>query len=82
VDGSGVVASIASAIKSHTEAKLESKLEVMGEEKLKTCSVCACHLPLKIWVPIDFLHVTPELETALSEANPNCWQLTKELTPA
>jgi hypothetical protein len=26
-----------------------------GESALKTCDVCNCHLPLKIWIPLEHL---------------------------
>jgi hypothetical protein len=69
------VEAVAEAILRHVESKSSLKLQVPNESELHTCSACWCHLPLKVWVPAEFLKPKPEVETALRGANPNCWQL-------
>ena len=40
-----------------------------GESALKTCGICNCHLPLKIWIPLE--HIGAEGMPA------HCWVTTE-----
>jgi hypothetical protein len=77
---------IAEVIKSQIEKKNELKLEVKGEENLHTCSICYCHLPTKIWTPIE--HILSAMPAPMIEKfkrdQPKCWILDelKTLNPA
>lgn len=69
----------AEVIKAQIEKKNELKLSVQGEEKLQTCLACWCHLPLKIWTPIE--HVVENTPTSMIEklrqVKPDCWQISE-----
>lgn len=63
---------IAAAIKRQVDAKQKMKLEVQNESKLGACSVCECHLGLKVWVPLaHILNHTPD--SVMKDFPPNCW---------
>lgn len=73
----GFVASLITkpiAMAIHDQRKLKNDLEmkVHGEDDLHTCAVCTCHLPLKVWVPIQFIqkHTSSDL---LREFPDYCW---------
>lgn len=67
-----LTAAVANAILVQRRKKLEMKLTVEGEENLHTCSACDCHLPLKVWVPIDVVADRTSKET-LKELPDFCW---------
>lgn len=78
--GFAPVERIAEIIKAQVEKKNEFKLEVKGEENLHTCSLCFCHLPTKIWTPIEHIASgtpSPMIEKFRRE-QPKCW-IVKEL---
>lgn len=72
---------IARAILEQRREKNRLGRKVVGEEELHTCTVCDCHLPLKVWVP---------LETILDRTHPDiqkefpayCWIHTEQKPPA
>lgn len=60
---------VAAAILQHEKTKSELSLKVENEGALKTCAVCKCHLPLKVWVPQK--HLT---DTTSADQFPDfCW---------
>lgn len=64
---------IAKAIHDQRREKLQLGLRVDGEERLHTCAVCDCHLPLKVWVPFQTIaDRTPEHQW--QEFPAWCWQ--------
>ena len=75
-----VAASVAEVILAQRRAKLDLKLEVDREKDLHTCQICLCHLPLKIWVPLNVIleRITQE---ELKQFPAYCWMNT-ETTPA
>lgn len=75
--GFAPVERIAEIIKARVEKKNELKLEVKGEENLHTCSLCFCHLPTKVWTPIEHIisgTPSPMIEKFKRE-QPKCWIL-------
>lgn len=62
-------AALASAILEQTRLKTGLGLRVEGESELKSCDICGCHLPLKVWVPFEHLDT--------EGFPPHCW-ITKE----
>lgn len=70
---------LADTIRSYIEVKNHIGLRVFGEEKLGTCDVCQCNLPLKVHVPIVHIHAHTSDDT-ISKFPSNCW-ITKELKP-
>jgi hypothetical protein len=73
--GFAPVERIAEIIKAQVEKKNELKLEVKGEENLHMCSLCFCHLPTKIWTPIEHIisgTPAPMIEKFRRE-QPKCW---------
>ncbi len=53
-DGSALTESVANAIKEQVALKSHLELKVHGEKGLKTCNICQCYLPLKIFVPLSY----------------------------
>lgn len=82
--GSRLTESIAEQIKIQMEKKSEIKVSVEGEEKLHTCQLCLCHLPLKIHVPLKtILNRTPDaMLESFKENAPWCWMNTEQKNPA
>lgn len=71
---------IASAILEQRRQKTEMSLEVISETELHTCSVCACHLPLKVWVPMKT--IANRTHPKLVEKFPDfCWMKTENNEP-
>ena len=63
--------SVASAIKKQVELKNSIGLRTLGMKSLKTCQLCSCYLPLKIFVPLENLGVD---EKEATEQFPSyCW---------
>jgi len=59
--GFSITAEIAKTIHEQVEQKNHLSLRVEGEDKLFSCNVCLCHLPLKVQVPFDTIAArTPE----------------------
>lgn len=58
-----VTAVVAEAILEQRRAKTNLALKVENEDKLQTCSVCECDLPLKVWVPISVLQKRTDQQT-------------------
>lgn len=71
VPGGILPESIASAIKRQVQLKNEIGLKTEGMKDLRTCELCTCYLPLKIFVPLENLGVD---EKEASEQFPEfCW---------
>lgn len=67
-----VSAFVATAVMNERRAKAQLELRVTHEEMLGTCDVCLCHLPTKIWIPIEvILHRTSE--EVWNQLPPHCW---------
>lgn len=71
-----VTGEVAKAILEQRREKLNLGLKVSGEDKLFTCAVCKCHLPLKVWVPMDVIMGRTEPET-LKNFPDWCWMKTE-----
>lgn len=70
--------SIAMAMRDQLAAKAKIGLELSNEAKLHVCKNCGCCIPLKVWVPIQFVrdHTSAEKMSGFHE---KCW-IRKELT--
>ena len=69
------IESVAEFVRRQIEKKHELNLSVEAEQNLETCDQCWCHLPLKVWCPIDHMKENtpqPMLEKIKSNA-PYCW---------
>jgi hypothetical protein len=69
---------IARAIHGQREERRKLGRVVVGEEKLQTCAICACHLALKVDVGIEHIVSHASNET-LKQLPAWCWQV-KEAT--
>jgi len=49
--GNAVESKIAAEILEQTSLRKKLNLVVPGESDLRSCELCGCHLPLKVWVP-------------------------------
>lgn len=67
----------AKALREYLAAKNQMSLYTPLDGELGMCKACGCHLPLKIWCPIEHFreNVTAEVESKLREYNPKCWGL-------
>jgi hypothetical protein len=72
-----ITGGIAAAIKAQTELRNHLELHTQHDDKLLTCSACACPLPLKVWTPLQFISDHLERDVYI-ELDQNCWIL-KEL---
>ena len=65
------------ATKRLIEVKTRLKMRVAGEELLHTCSLCRCHLPTKVHVPmVHIRRYQPEsVRDAIRAGKKDCWQL-------
>lgn len=68
----GAAGVVAEAIRLHLHFKDSADVWVEDEDKLGTCDVCLCHLPLKVWCPIEHIknHTT---ESQLEHFPDFCW---------
>jgi len=73
--GSVITESIASAIKAQMELKNQMGLKTDGIKSLHSCLNCGCHLPLKIFIPLDKLGNTDE---DLKKFPAHCWMKTEK----
>lgn len=67
---------VAQLLRAWSEEKNKMTLSIDGEDNLKSCNVCLCHLPTKVWVPMEtILGRTPKamLDKFASVAPENCW---------
>jgi hypothetical protein len=71
-----VTGAVAKAILEQRREKTNLGLKVDGEDKLFTCDICTCHLPLKVWVPMDVIMRRTEPEQ-LKIFPPWCWMVTE-----
>ncbi|HEU4344047.1 MAG TPA: hypothetical protein VFU31_21030 [Candidatus Binatia bacterium] len=69
-----LTAFVAKAIHDQRREKLRMGLRVNGEDRIHTCSVCSCHLPLKLFVPYDVI-AARTLESEWKEFPDFCWVL-------
>lgn len=78
------IESAAEFIRHQIERKNKLKLAVDGEEKLHTCSICWCSLPLKIHTPIEHILVHTDIETLkeFADKKPECWINLEQQNPA
>lgn len=84
-DGFEPIEEAAEFIRRQVEQKNQLQLSVEGEEQLKTCQICWCHLPLKVHVPMEHIlaQTTEKMAAKFQEqAPPNCFMLTENQTPA
>lgn len=85
-DGFQLVAYAADALRRVSEEKNKLSLKVEGEENLKTCAQCFCHMSTKVWVPIEtIIGETPSaMQQKIKREAPHCWQFTEsqKLNPA
>lgn len=72
--GNKLTQAVANAIREQTAARAKMQLAVPNEQDLKTCSACGCHLPLKVWVPLNHILENTE-EATLHNLHPDCWML-------
>lgn len=72
VTGAWYTVAPATIIKETLEARKDLKLETQQGDKLKSCDVCKCLMPLKVFVPLRFIvdHTKPEI---MSEFPSQCW---------
>lgn len=65
-----VTGPVANVVRGQLEIKTGMKLAVANEDKLHTCGICECYLPLKVWVPLELARQhTPDWQNFPS----NCW---------
>jgi len=62
----------AQLIKETLEARKDLKLETPYGERLKSCDVCRCVLPLKVWVPLEHI-VSRTKPEVMAEFPAQCW---------
>ena len=67
---------VARAIRLHEAYRHRLNLTTSLDAKLKSCSICHCHLPLKVWVPISKVRQ----DTNASEMPDWCWIKTEQST--
>jgi hypothetical protein len=65
--------SVADAIKKQLEFKNHLELRVEHEERLHTCSVCDCNLPLMVWCP-DRLFIGHYTRADAARYPGYCWK--------
>lgn len=70
-----VSSAVAEDLRLLMEAKREMKLQTPYDGSLHTCQICACHLPLKIWAPMEHLkRKTPaDVLEQFKTKWPACW---------
>ena len=69
--GGIVPESVSAAIKRQVQLKNEIGLKTEGMDGLRSCELCACPLPLKIFVPLESLGVSEQ--EAIEEFPNFCW---------
>jgi hypothetical protein len=74
-----VKAVVGQAILEQRRIKTGLGLVVNGEEKLNTCDICGCHLPLKVWTPMDV--IMKRLKEPLENFPPHCWMRKENTQP-
>jgi hypothetical protein len=63
---------IAKRILQHVRLKNNMGLKVSCEKELGTCKGCLCHLPLKVWVPME--HIEAHMKSAdYDDLDVGCW---------
>lgn len=68
-----IPAEIAGQILKQLRVKEQVGLTLLNEHELGTCAVCLCHLPLKVYVPLN--HIAAHTSEAVwSELPAWCWQ--------
>ena len=79
-EGSMLTETAAKAIKQQVELRNSLGLRTDGIKSLKSCSACSCHLPLKIWLPIE--NIAPyETEESMMRYDIGCWVLSESKKP-
>lgn len=75
-----ITADVARRIQEQVGTKNAMALKVEGEDRLHTCAVCWCHLPLKVHVPTAvLLDRTPK--PMLKKFPGHCWLVKESQTP-
>lgn len=64
----------AEGVKHLVELKNDLKLQTSHDAALHTCQACDCHLPLKVWAPIDVIRDNMNAETK-ARLDQKCWVL-------
>lgn len=59
-------------IRKELEIKSHMNLRVAQEERLNMCAACGCCLPLKVWVPRDYIRKHTSAEV-LAKTTSYCW---------
>lgn len=74
-----VTSTVAGKIKEQMESKNAMSVTVAGEDKLKTCAICWCHLPLKVHTPMStIVDRTPDaMFSEFQRKQPACWMVTE-----
>ena len=77
VQGSWYTVAPATIIKDALEARKDLKLATPHDAQLKSCDVCRCLLPLKVWCPLDHIlkRTKPEI---MAEFPAACWIARKD----
>lgn len=72
VPGEWFTTAPAELIRSTLSSRSDLKLKTPYDEKLQSCDVCRCLLPLKIWCPLD--HILKGTKPEVMEEFPSlCW---------
>lgn len=77
VAGSWYTTAPAEIIKAALEARKDLTLSTPFDGQLKSCDVCKCLMPLKVWTPLHHIleRTRPEI---MAEFPPNCWIARKD----
>lgn len=72
VEGSWYTVAPAELIRSTLSARSDLKLATPSDDRLKSCDVCKCLMPLKVWTPLEFIvgKTRPEI---MAEFPDHCW---------
>lgn len=67
-----VTGAIGEAIRDQTIVRNSIGVGNKYEDKIRTCLACRCHLPLKVWVPIETIRNRMS-DDQLAALDPRCW---------
>lgn len=78
VEGSWYTVAPAQLIRETLEARKDINLATSHDAALKSCDVCKCLMPLKVWVPLHHIvdHTPPLI---LAEFPAHCWIAKRDL---
>jgi len=67
----------AEEVKTLMKIKSDMELKTDYDDKLKSCTACLCHNPLKVWTPLQ--HITNNMSMEVEKALHNeCWVLAEK----